>query len=332
MPVNLFALIILVFVGCASKVQPPPPAPVPTPVECKPGEFRASGDGENENEALGEAHSALARQINSSVNVTIERIVNQQISNGKEDLSSGYESRTIIESALANAHDARIVFSGRNGDKINIVVCMTKTDAAKGFLERQRLAADSLELVSSAMIGAEHPMHKNKAWHKTQMLWKEFMRLKGLLEDWGIESPYSAYSADEIYAITREDYKNYCQKIKVFWQDAGDECSEVAFAALSKKAKMERAGCSGGLRLSFNCPEKCKSSAYGIECSFEPSLSIESCGAESYSLLKVKTPVIANDIYSTGKAREKLLENLSDAVFFNEWEKEIKEWVPQCTD
>jgi hypothetical protein len=326
---NLFALTILVFIGCASKPQPQPPQPEPAPVECGPDEFRGSGAGENENEALGEAHSALARQINSSVNVTVERIVNQQISNGKEDLSSEYESRTTIESALANAHDARVAGSSRNGDKINIVVCMTRANAAKGFLERQRIAADSLELVSNMALNTEHPMHKNKAWHKTNMLWREFMRSKGLLENWGIESPYSV---DEIYSKTKEDYKNYCQDTKVFWQDAGDECSKSVFAMLSKKAKMEKSGCSGGLSLNFNCYEKCKSSAFGIECSFEPSLSIESCGGEKYSMLKTREPVIGNDAHSTGKAREKLLEDLPNAAFLSEWEKELKEWVPQCAD
>jgi len=156
--------------GCASAVQQPEPS-----AECSAGEFRGFGVGENESEALGEAHSALSRQINSSVSVTIERIVNQQVSNGKENLSSEYESRTIIESALPNAHDARIVRSKRNGNKTNVVVCMAKTDAAKGFLGKQRLVADSLGLVSNMALSTEHPKHKNDAWRKTQKLYNDFI-------------------------------------------------------------------------------------------------------------------------------------------------------------
>jgi predicted RNase H-like HicB family nuclease len=331
MPANLFALIALIFIGCASKVQQTAPVqqPAPAPVECKADEFRGAGTGESEDEALGEARSALARQINSSVNVTIERVVNQQISNGKEILNSEYESRTIIEAALPNAHDARIAGSSREENKINIVVCMTKADAAKGFLERQRLVADSLGLISSAMLGTEHPRHKNGAWRKTQILWNEFMKIQYLLEGWGIGS---SYLANDIYSKAREDYRNYCQDMKIFWQDAGNECSMVVFAMLSKKIKMEKSRCSGGLKLSFDCVERCKSSSFGIECSFEPFLAIESCGRESYSLLKTGVPAIGNDVHSTGKAREKLLENLPDAAFLNEWEKELKEWVPQCAD
>jgi len=324
MPAILIALIIPMLMGCASTVQQVEPA-----VECFSGEFRGFGVGEGENDALAEAHSALSRQINSSVNVTIERIVSQQISNGKENLNTEYESRTTIESTLPNAHDARIVRSKRNGNKINVTVCMTKADAAKGFLERQRLVADSLGLASNTALNTEHPKHKNEAWQKTQMLYSDFMRIQHLLDGWGIKSPYSA---DEIYSKAMEDYKNYCQGMKVFWQDSGNECSEAVFAMLSKRIKMEKSECSGGLSLSFNCLEKCKSSSFGIECSYEPSLAIESCGGEKYSMLKAKEPVTGSDAYNKNMARENLIENLPKAIFFNEWEKEIKEWVPQCVE
>ena len=324
MPVILFALLILGLMGCASTTQQAEPM-----AECYSDEFRGFGVGENENEALVEAHSALARQVNSSVNVTMERIVSQQISNGNENLTSVYESRAVIESSLSNAHDARVVRSKRNGNKINVTVCMTKADAAKGFLERQRLLEDSLSLASNMVLNTEHPKHKNEAWRKTQMLYNDFVRIQYLLDGWGVKSPYLA---DEIYSRAREDYRNYCRGMKVFWQGAGNECSENFFAILSKKIKMEKSECSGGLSLNFNCLERCKSSSYGVECFYEPSLSIESCGSQSYSLLKTQTPIIGNDMYGEGKARERLAENLPKANFLGEWEKEVKEWVPQCAD
>jgi hypothetical protein len=322
---------VLFFMGCASNT---PPQSIPLAeslgsANCGSGEFRGSGIGKSDDEALNIAKSDLARQINSSMKVSAKYRQSQQVSNGEENLSSEYESELVVEANLLNAHDARVIRIERRASESGAVVCMAKADAAKGFIERQRLVADSLGLVSNTALSTEHPMHKNVAWHRTQMLWREFIRTKNLLEDWGIESPYSA---DEIYSKTREDYKNYCQNMKVFWRDTGDECSESVFAMLSKKIKIEKSECSGGLNLNFSCSEKCKSSSFGIECSFEPSLSIESCSGESYSLLKVKTPVVANDIHNTGKAKEKLLENLPKAVFFNEWEKEIKEWVPQCAD
>jgi len=89
--------------------------------------------------------------------------VSQRISNGKEDLNSGYESKTIIESALPNANDARVAHSKRNGNKTSIVVCMTKSDVAKGFIERQRLLLDSLGLASNTALNTEYTQLKGNA-------------------------------------------------------------------------------------------------------------------------------------------------------------------------
>jgi len=311
----LLALAILVLLGCASTAPPPEPVAV----ECRSDEFRGEGA------TLADAQSALARQINSSVNVTIERVVSQQISNGKEDLSSGYESKTIIESSLPNAHDARIVSSTKTG----VAICMSKTDAAKGFIERQRLIYDSLGFASNTVLSTEHPKQKNEAWRKTRILQSDFVRIQYLLEGWGVKSPYLA---EEAYSKAREDYKAYCQNMKVFWQDAGNECSATIFALLSKKIKIEKSQCASGLSLNLSCAERCKSSPYGAECIYEPSLSVKACGGESYSLLKANAPVAGGDMHSEAKARENLAENLSRAVFLGDWEKELKKWVPQCTN
>jgi hypothetical protein len=296
---------------------------------CGFGEFRGFGTGKSEDEALSVARSNLAMQINSSVKVSAKYRQSQQVFNGEENLDSKYESELVVEAALLNAHDARILRVERRASEVGTVVCMAKIDAAKGFLERQRLVADSLELASNIALNTEHPRHKNEAWQRTQALYNDFMKIQYLLEGWGVKSPYSV---DEIYSKTRENYKNYCRNVKIFWQDTGNECSNAVFAMLSKKIKIEKSRCSNGLSLSFNCSEKCKSSSFGIECSFEPSLSIESCGGESYSLLKVQTPATGNDMYSEAKAKERLVENLPKATFFNEWEMEMREWVPRCAD
>jgi hypothetical protein len=129
-----------------------------------------------------------------------------------------------------------------------------------------------------------------------------------------------------------ETLKKEYQRAKVFWQDDGNECSEMAFAMFSKKIKMEKSKCSSGFNLRFTCQEKCKSSPLGMECSSNPSLSIESCDGEKYSMLKAKEPVTGSDAYNKNMARENLTENLSNADFFKEWEKEIIKWVPQCTE
>jgi len=323
--------LIFMLIGCASGSAPQNVTLAESlgSLNCASGEFRGAGIGKSEDEALNLARSDLAMQINSSIKVSSKYRQNQQIYGGKENLSSEYESELIVEANLLNAHDARVLRVERKAGEVGTVVCITKADAAKGFLERQRLVMDSLGLASNTALSAEHPKRKNEAWRRTQTLYNDFMKIQYLLEGWEVKSPYSA---DEMYSNARENYKNYCKGVKIFWQDAGNECSNATFATLSKKIKIEKSECSGGLNLSFNCSEKCKSSSFGIECSYEPSLAIESCGGEKYSMLRAAKPVTGGDMYNEAKAKEKLGENISKAAFFNEWEKEIKEWVPQCAD
>jgi len=294
---------------------------------CASGEFRGSGVGKSENEALNIARSDLAMQINSSMKVSNTYRQNQRVFNGNENLSSEYESNLVVESNLQNAQDARVLIVERRPSETGAVVCMAKADAAKSFIERQRLVMDSLGIVSGTALNTEHPKHKNEAWRRTQMLYNDFIKIQNLLEGWDVKSPYSA---DEIYNKARENYKNYCQSVKIFWQDVKNDCSDAVFAILSQKIKIEKSQCSGGLNLSFYCSEKCKSSSYGIECSYDPSLAIESCSGEKYSMLKAPKPVTGGDMYNETKAREKLAENLPKAAFFIEWEKEVQQWVPQC--
>jgi len=328
---NLSALIILL--GCASSPPPQPQnvtlAESLSSLNCDSEEFRGLGIGKSEDEALNLARSDLAIRMNSSLKVSSKYRQSQQVLGDKENSSSGYESELLVEANLLNAHDAKVLKVEWKAGEVGAVVCMAKADAAKGFLERQRLLLDSLGLASNTELSAEHPKRKNEAWRKAQTLYNDFVRVRYVLEGLGVKSPYSA---DEIYSNTREDYKNYCQGVKIFWQDAENECSNAIFAALSKKIKIEKSRCSGGLNMNFNCSERCKTSSFGIECSYEPSLDIESCGGEKYSALRVAAPVKGTNMYSEAKAKEKLFENLQKADFFNEWEKEIKEWVPQCAD
>jgi len=232
-----------------------------------------------------------------------------------------------MESTLPNAHDARIVRSKRNGNKINVTVCMAKTDAAKGFIERQRLVADSLELTSNTALNTEHPKHKNEAWRKTQTLYNEFMRVQYLLDGWEVKSPYSA---DGIYSKAREDYKNYCQAVKLHWNSERETpYSEIAFSKLSSGIKMEKSPCSGrGISLSYKGSEPECSVKFGLNtCSYVHSLSLNACDGTEYTQLK-------NDAMGVHQkpdyALEKLQGNLKSAEFWNQWINEIKQWSPQC--
>jgi len=332
--VKFSALIIsLFFIAVSNAVaQNAPISEVLGSANCASGEFRGMGIGRSESEALNLARSDLASQIYSSLKVSTKYSQNQQVHNGKENISSAYKSEFVVEANLLNAHDARVLRVERRAGEAGVVVCMSRANAAKGFVERQRLVADSLELASSTVLNAGQHKRKNEAWKRTQTLWNEFVKIQTLLEGWGVATSDFFGSSIETYANAKADYKYYCQNLKIHWEDTGGECPDVAFSVLSKTVKMEKKTCSSGLKLRFSCSEKCASSSFGAECYFEPSLSIESCGGEPYSLLKPKDPIKGYDMYNKAKARDKLLENFPKAAFFNEWEKEIKEWEGQCAE
>jgi len=321
MPTLLFVLAVSILIGCASSKAPPAP-------ECQSGEFTGVGTGESENAALAEAHSALARQINSSVKVTSERTVSQQVSNGREDLSSGYKSWALVESSLPNAHDARIAGSRQSGDKVSVTVCMSKVDAAKGFVERQRLVLDSLGIAASTELAAEHPRQKNEAWQRTQALHNDFVKIQYLLEGLGVRSDYSA---EEAYSKAREDYQAYCQTSKLHWNPENEDIySETAFAKLSQKAKIEKSPCAGrGISLVCKTTEpRCERAGGLFKCSIQPSLLIASCDGREYRLLEGGN--VGGFNQKEDVALEKLQAKFKDEAFWNEWEQEIQLWGPKC--
>jgi len=322
------SILFLLLVGCASN-QAPPSEPL-NPAQCRTGEFRGIGIGTNEKEALSEAKADLAKQIHSSVRVSEKYSQSQNVQNGKETLGSDFVSETLVEANLLNAQDARVLIVEQKTGKVSTVVCMTKADAAKGFTERQRLIADSLELASHVLLNTEHPKRKNEAWHKTQMLWNEFMRIQNLLDGWGIEKASFYDHANETYSQTRDEYKGYCQTSKLYWKsEQEDDYSSIAFSMLSKNLKMEKSACQGnGISFVYKYAEPDCSRKFGVySCFYKPSLSVLSCDGTEYSLLE-------NTVENSHQKRELALEKMKDALksvdFWGKWEREIKEWSPKC--
>ncbi|MDR3000846.1 MAG: LPP20 family lipoprotein [Fibromonadaceae bacterium] len=298
-------------------------------VKCEAGEFRGLGMGNNREEALSTAYSDLAKQIYSSVIVST-KYLQKQVLNGKENISSEYESELIVKSALLNAHDARILHTERGANKTGAVLCMSRADAAKGFTKQQQLAADSLALVSHIVANVENPKRKNEAWHKTQIFWNEIMRIQNLLEGWGLEKANYFDSASEAYLKARENYKNYCQNANFFWEpEQENDYSAIAFSILSKNLKIEKSACStSGVLLNYKGNKPDCARKFGVHsCSYQPLLSIASCQGAEYLLLKNS---IENAHQKQEFALEKMQENFRTADFWKEWEQEIREWSLQC--
>jgi hypothetical protein len=332
---RLLALAIPLCLGCAATPVKQAESPAETPVlltssECPGGEFRGSGIGGTESEALSLARSELAKQVNSSIKVTAKHTLTHKGFGEKEYASSDYESKTLIESDLSNAQDARIEHKKQSGNKVGIVVCMSRSDAAKGFIERQRLVADSLELASNTALKTGHPKRKNEAWRKTQTLWNEFAKIQSLLDGWGIAKTSFYEPASEAYSQARGDYKEYCQTSKLHWKpERENDYSSIAFSMLSKNLKMEKSVCQGnGISLFYKYAEPECSHKFGIyNCFYKPSLSVLSCDGTEYLLLE---NIIENSHQKQELALEKVKDTFKAADFWGKWESEIGEWMPKC--
>jgi hypothetical protein len=318
-------LVAMILVSCGGS-KPSTASEFP---QCPVGEFSGFGAGETESEALSMAHSDLAKQISLSIKVTTQYSVSQQNSNNKEYINTKYETEIREESALSNAQDARIIHKNREGNKISVIACMSRADAAKSFLEQQRIITDSLEIISGTALNERHPKLKNYAWNKTQTLWNKFMNIQNLLESWEIESKYF-YSASKTYSKTRDSYKDYCQNAKLHWNPKQEtHYSEIAFSKLSGNVKMEKSPCAvSGISLAYKGLEPECSVKFGLNsCSYAQSLSLVACDGTEYLQFK-------NDVVGAHQkpdfALEKLQDNFKSAEFWSEWAQEIKEWSPQC--
>jgi len=320
----LFAF-ALAMSGCASAPQADTPLP-----QCPEGEFSGLGVGDGENEARNAAYSELAKQINSSIKVISEYTVSQQASNGNENIASQYGSKTFMEADLSNAHDIRIIGKKQGGGKTSIVACMSKANAAKGFVEKIRPIADSLKFAASGVIDQKHPRLKSEAWQKAKPLWNRFVGLYYSIEGLDKEQSAPFEPVKALYAKAGDIYLDFCQTAKLYWNpEQNDVYSEIAFSKLSKNLKMEKAACKGlGISIIYkNTGHKCEFASI-FQCSHKPSLLIASCYGEEYRLLEnedVETYQKVEEI-----ALEKLREKLRYENFWNDWEQEIKQWRPLC--
>ena|GEM_PF-1127248 len=336
-------IIVVQTIGCASnpKVSEAPAVSLAQSLgsaECGQGELRGFGMGANENEALNAARSSLAMQIHSSIKVSSKYRISQQVLNGEETLSSDYESVSAAEAILLNAHEARTQRVERREHEAGIVLCMSRADAAKGFAERQRLVADSMDFAANASLGAEFPKAKREAFQRTQKLWNEFVKLQGSLESFGADKADYFSSKNEIYSKAREDYKDYCSRQKMHWNpERQSSFSDMAFSKLSmpsaKKSDCEDGEGSKDILLTYKdaepeCSYDTNKPIPIYACSYRASLSIALCSGGGVLLDGPVKPGMHGS--SESYARENLRRNFESADFWEKWKQELKEWSVQC--
>ena len=334
----LSAACLFLLLGCVADTpkqqaaSPPPSVSAAlASVECGGNDFRGQGVGASEQEALNAARSAIAQQIQSSVKVLQTQSKSQTVLNGMETLSSDFAAKTVIEAALSNAHDARVIRVERGTNEVGAVLCMTRPDAAKGFVERLKPIAAALEFAANAAIDSKHPKDKSEAWQKTKRLWSEFMPLQVMIEGLDKEKAALFEPVAALYAKAKDNYLGYCQTAKLYWNPEEDSApySDIAFSKLSKNIKLEKASCTGsGISLIYkNAGHECKYAGM-FRCSHKPSLLIASCYGEEYRLLE--NPNVETFQKVEEVALKRLHEKLEYEPFWGEWEQEIKQWRPIC--
>ena len=332
-----FSFMLLCLVASCSRPSVPsmPPEPdlykVLEGVSCpNESDFRGMGLGMSESDALAGARLNIAREYFSEKLKDTIQIRSQNIN---QTGSSNTATSTKIEASLINPGDAKLHYSKKQDDKVGVVVCMTRSDAAKGFVERLKPIAAALEFAANAAIDAKHPKDKSDAWQKTKPLWGEFMPLQVMIEGLDKEKAALFEPVAALYAKAKERYLDYCRTATLYWnpeaEEEGDFYSEIAFEKLSKKIIMEKATCKGnGISLIYlNTGHECKYAGM-FRCSHKPSMRIASCYGEQYHLLgnpNVETFQKVEEV-----ALRKLHEKLEYESFWGEWEQEIKKWRPMC--
>jgi hypothetical protein len=213
---------------------------------------------------------------------------------------------------------------------------LNRANTAKELVRQLKPMGASLVRFANAVIYEKHPKRKNEAWQKTIDMWRKFVPLLNDLNGLDKEKAAPFEPVRALYARAKEDYQSYCKNQKVYWEDKiEDECSIASFSELSRRIKIEKSKCLNGLKFKFSCIDKCSPISFGVQCSFEPSLEIKSCNEDALylRLLGDGEPATGIDVNNNkNKAKEELIENFPKSAFFNEWERVIKEWMPQCTE
>jgi len=289
----------------------------------------AEGRGRDQNEASDNAKTAIGKKIISLVeSQSKSEKRKEKNSEGKITISNSFSDSSQIKSSFTLYGFKEVEPPKQLEDTLYIYrgyVC--NSDAARTYLDSLRIYKESLETIKRRKID------KN-AFDRAVEIKNNMIGFESILEVLKQMNTSLQKEYDEIYADIKNEYFLEANK-KLHWKPEKQTAySNITFSKLSERIQMEESSCPKKSRdfvLVFSEVEKCGSNSLEIECSLKPSLAIQSCAGEKYSILTTKETITGSNGYSKGKAKENLIENLSKAGFFKEWEKEIKEVMPECS-
>lgn len=289
-------------------------------------DLRGMGIAPQKAQALAEARAEISQQIQVSLDARSESVKHQEVFQGNESLRSSWNQQVRQTATLANAQDARSVYSARQGERVGVVACMSRADAAKPFLERQTLLLDSLNAAIAVELAQNHPLRKRDAWRAAQEAYVRLLPVARVPESLGAQDPATTEAREATYRRLVEDYEAFRANYAFYWEPGRSEADPVVFGRLSARFKIETGTCAQGLRLSLESREpECAEGAFGIQCSYVPVLVGTSCSGETYFNLTAGA-LRGMGKYDEAEARQRLWAKVQSDAFWNQWFGELDKW------
>ncbi|MCL2282501.1 MAG: hypothetical protein FWC26_04205 [Fibromonadales bacterium] len=310
------AILIVCLSGCAHQLAKQEKT-------CPAEHIKGTGTGAGEHEALMQARAEISSQIQLSITAAYKSSNKQTIFENKEFTESKYKSNIRQTTELLNAQDVKLKSSKKTGEKVEVVACMSRKDAAKPYLAMLPRISDSLNLAVQTELAQSHPRGKIEAARAAESLrMRQIMAvhvLQGLGEN--AELPNNA-SYDKMV----KDYGAFSSKFKLIWKGGGEEVSQILLSKISSRYKVETGTCVQGLKLiPISSEIECASSQYGPQCFYSPALEGRSCEDDLYFTVK------GQRVQGTGEkdendAKRKLFAQIPKAPFWNNWFEELDKY------
>ncbi len=291
-------------------------------------DLRGQGIADDPNSALVIAQKDIAAKIQSVVVAKTDETRKSNVDAfGRETIESSFEANTQVFTQLRNAQDAKPVATLTGAGKYGVVACMSKSDAAKPFLNEANLLQDSVTLALKIFEEQKHPVIKNNAFKAAQEMYARMQLDVALLAGLGVNFENKVKGALDLgqqnYNAFRAQYAFY-YKVDDFDQSVQQQRRAV-FERLSVKYPVRAAECVNGLLLKLDVsPVACSEGSLGISCTTDLYLTGSNCDGEDYFSLHAK--VKGSGRYDVNEAKNRLNDNISRGDWFNEWTQELDKW------
>ncbi|MDR3001223.1 MAG: hypothetical protein LBU89_08165 [Fibromonadaceae bacterium] len=290
MRVIIYAFLFLCIIGCAQSVQKPLQRNFFSfeNMDCPEAYIKGMGMGENRQIALEQAIADVSSQVQHLITVGVQQS----------------QAKHMEENVM-------------------VVVCMSREDAAKPYLNQLSRINDSLNLAIQTELAQSHPRAKRKAAREAEDLRMRQIMTMQILQGLGKNVELQS---TEAYERMVKDYEEFSSNFKFIWEGDGEQISQILVSKISSRYKIETGTCVQGLKLVPIATDiSCEYGKFGPHCSYAPILEGRSCSDELYFVLK-GVPVRTTGERSENESKRKLLAQIPNAQFWNNWFEELDKY------